>query len=254
MKLTLQQHQNRISKMPNPEARIAYFLKNAPNKTIALSTAENVLLCDFFKENAFQCQDRKEITSKDFAYGTPYGSDPYRESMCKLLSDSWGIQNLDPENLYFVGGTSAALECLAFALFQPGDIAITPAPIWYGFPWCFDQRPKMKLEPFQLIDGGIGNFRLTLGDVKRAYKEHADQGQAPKVLVLTNPNNPLGVNYSKKTLEEIYTWVLTETKMHIISDEIYAFSQTQSATDPAFASAYTLRRPTQAKSTSSECI
>ncbi|WP_323179583.1 aminotransferase class I/II-fold pyridoxal phosphate-dependent enzyme [Streptomyces sp. NBC_00654] len=46
--------------------------------------------------------------------------------------------------------------------------------------------------------------------------------------MLTNPHNPLGVNYDKKLLEDICRWAL-DKQMHIVSDEIYAHSQSTGA-------------------------
>lgn len=66
------------------------------------------------------------------------------------------------------------------------------------------------------------NFELTLEAVQAAYDSAEPK---PKVLVLTNPHNPLGINYELSLLEELYTWVLNETQMHIISDELYCHSQ-----------------------------
>jgi aspartate/methionine/tyrosine aminotransferase len=45
------------------------------------------------------------------------------------------------------------------------------------------------------------------------------------VLLLTNPENPLGINHKQETLEAIYAWAMSKTAMHIISDEIYLHCQ-----------------------------
>ncbi|MCP4349905.1 MAG: pyridoxal phosphate-dependent aminotransferase [Desulfobacterales bacterium] len=233
-----QEHQRLLNLMFNPEQRVAYYLQHIAPEMIDLSTAENVLLFDFYQKNAFDCEKRDKMEVKDILYATPYGSDEYRKSVAELLRKSWELKKLDWNDLFAVSGVSAALECLAFALFKKGDAAIFPAPLWYGFPWSFDQRPEMKFVPFQLEAAGIGKFELTLEDVMRAYDETTPN---PRVLVLTNPNNPLGVNYTKELLERIYAWALKETDMHIISDEIYFFSQpTTNADTPPFVNAWTL--------------
>ena len=58
-------------------------------------------------------------------------------------------------------------------------------------------------------------------------------------MVLTNPHNPLGLNYNKDLLESIYTYVLEKTPLHIISDEIYCHSQVLGKYDE-FISAFAL--------------
>jgi aspartate/methionine/tyrosine aminotransferase len=87
---------------------------------------------------------------------------------------------------------------------------------------------------------GKDRYRLTLDRLIEAYEARQKAGHRPRLLVLTNPHNPLGVNYDKKLLEEIYAWVMAYTDMHIISDEIYCHSQLDTAKTP-FTSAVTLR-------------
>ncbi|MCG8637918.1 MAG: aminotransferase class I/II-fold pyridoxal phosphate-dependent enzyme, partial [Desulfobacterales bacterium] len=174
-----------------------------------------------------------------------YGSDAFRESIALLLGESWGINNLDKDDVFTVSGVSAALECLAFALFRKGDGAILPAPLWYGFPWSLVDRPGMNFYPFSIEKQGAETaFELTLEDIRRAYN---DTTPSPRVLILTNPGNPLGTNYPEKLLDEIFHWVLNCTDMHIISDEIYGFSQVDTGKEKVpFKSAFSLDAYTKA--------
>jgi len=226
--------QNKLSSIINVERKIATYIQEAAPETINLSTAENVLLFDFYKNSIFNWQNRNAITLNDLRYPQQiFGSAAYQQSLADFLNNTWGSQLIEANDIYAVGGVSAALECLAFCLGEKGDSVISPAPLWYGFPWCFTQRAEMKFVPFYLTAAGIKNFQLTLEDVKKIYN---DTNPKPRLLVLTNPNNPLGGNYSKELLEEIYDWVLKNTEMHIISDEIYFFSQATAGVSfvPAF--------------------
>ena len=204
------------------EERVAHYRSLVAPDSVNLSTAENILLFDFYKDHLFNAT--KPFTVGDLRYPSKfYGSNAFLDSWASFLNQAWGGGNwLTAQDVYAVGGTSAALECLAFILGTPGDSAISPAPLWYGFPWSFAQRPRVSFVPFDLAEKGIDKFVLTLEDVKRAYNSVRPQ---PKFLVLTNPNNPLGGNYPRETLNAIYKWVLEETQMHIISDEIYFLSQ-----------------------------
>lgn len=224
MNYSAEYHLNQLYKIVNPESRAAYYCKHIDTKAIDLSTAENVLLMKFYQKHIFNGEQCGGIDQSVIRYPVEYGSDAYRESIAELLKQSWGVENLDKDDVFAVSGVSAALECLSFSLFQKGDGAIFPAPLWYGFPWCLVDRPGMNFYPFQVEKqrGSKTKFELSLEDIRRAYN---DTVPSPKVLVLTNPNNPLGVNYSKELLEEIYHWILNSTDMHIISDEIYGFSQ-----------------------------
>jgi aspartate/methionine/tyrosine aminotransferase len=76
--------------------------------------------------------------------------------------------------------------------------------------------------------------------IKESYEKVLERlGIEPRALVLTNPQNPVGLNYAPELLEDTYQWVLQHTGMQIISDEIYAHSQVQGGY-PRFVSALAL--------------
>lgn len=58
-----------------------------------------------------------------------------------------------------------------------------------------------------------------------AYENCMEQtgGKPPKILLLSHPNNPLGVCYPPHVIRECIDWSI-ENKVHLISDEIYAGS------------------------------
>ncbi|MCG8634335.1 MAG: aminotransferase class I/II-fold pyridoxal phosphate-dependent enzyme, partial [Desulfobacterales bacterium] len=244
--MDLEFHLKQLYTIASPEHRAAYYCQYIDTDAIDLSTAENVLLFDFYKETLFNPDVRGPVDESVIRYpGEIYGSDAFRESIALLLGESWGINNLDKDDVFTVSGVSAALECLAFALFRKGDGAILPAPLWYGFPWSLVDRPEMNFYPFSIEKQGAETaFELTLEDIRRAYN---DTTPSPRVLILTNPGNPLVTNYPEKLLDEIFHWVLNCTDMHIISDEIYGFSQVDTGKEKVpFKSAFSLDAYTKA--------
>ena len=188
---------------------------------INLSTAENVLIFDQLKQ---LFEQQLDFTEPDAQYVSKTRRDKLHELIANFLSDSYGLSpggnRLVRDNVVGLSGVSAALESLAFSLCSPGDSVLTPSPCWQGFDWCFSYRPKTKLIKF--LRSSDRPFELTPQGVIDAYNRESAK---PKVLLLTNPDNPLGVNHKQETLESIYEWVMRETEMHIISDEIYFNSQ-----------------------------
>ncbi len=216
MKYNQEHHLNRFGTMINPEQRAAYYKKHIDSESTNLSTAENILLLDFYQERVFN--EFAPIESEDLRYPSEvFGSHELRASVAEFLGGQWNLRKekeISVENVFAVSGVSAALEILSFSLFKPKDEVLIPAPMWYGFPWSFRQRPQMNFVPFDT--GG----QLNLGDVKRAVKRNPNA----KLLVITNPNNPLGYNCDRDNLNEIYDFFLEDKTRHIISDEIYACS------------------------------
>jgi aspartate/methionine/tyrosine aminotransferase len=214
--------------LSDPEERTRRYSRSDP-ELINLSVAENVLIYDYLSTRVFE---KIHIGREDIKYQPSPGSDHLRKLLAEFL-DGQFAPGVTYENLFAVAGVSGALECLAFVLFD-GETerqVLTPAPCWQGFRWCFEQRPRGQLVTFKT------NGQLTLDEVKAAFQDNPN----PRALVLTNPHNPLGINYKKDNLEAIYRYVLDEhPSTHIVSDEMYAFSQTGAQGQPAFVGAMQL--------------
>ena len=60
-------------------------------------------------------------------------------------------------------------------------------------------------------------------ELEMTHEELTRQGLNVKLLLLTNPNNPLGTVYSAKVIKNCIDWARGK-KMHVIVDEIYALS------------------------------
>lgn len=192
-------------------------------------------------------------------YLSPYGSDSLRRLMAERLSKSFNAP-VCPEDLFGTAGVSSALELIALGLQLPlgdgkeapvpiGSTVLVPAPFWQGFVWSLEQVPRLTCIPVDVIKPDR-TFELTVDDLDKAYNEVIRKREpAPRLLVLTNPHNPLGVNYDPDLLKQIYDWALAKRpEMHIISDEMYCHSQLEGAT-PGFKSALQL---TEGRN-SSEC-
>ncbi len=221
----------------DPEHRLAVHQELYPEVT-NLATAENVLVYPSLRDNVFE--QLGVLEQRDVKYAPSYGSAEIRADIAAMLRPALS-PDLTADDIFGTSGVSAALECLAFALreggvLRSGDGVLLPAPYWQGFNWCFEQRPELRCVPVHLRELGEEHFDLTLEDIQHVYRT---QPEPPKLLVLTNPNNPLGDNYGKDLLESVYRWVLNETGMHIISDEMYAHSQLNGA-GPEFVSALEL--------------
>jgi len=78
------------------------------------------------------------------------------------------------------------------------------------------------IEPFgfSVVDRTNGPTPSDLGHAFNKAKQH---GYNPKFLLLTNPNNPLGVVYRAQTIQNAAEWC-RKRNMHLIMDECYALS------------------------------
>jgi aspartate/methionine/tyrosine aminotransferase len=215
-----------LLQIADPEERASRYAAHDPALT-KLSVAENVLIYEYLRERVFA--KARVLDLEDTKYTTSFGDLALRQGIAALLTRAFGVP-VAPGHVFGVSSVSSALECLAFAVLSPGDQVLVPAPCWQGFKWCFEQRPGCELVPFQTV-----NHQITAADVTAALTLYP----RARALVLTNPHNPLGINYAKQNLEEIYALLETRKDLHIISDEMYCLSQTAAAR-PAFVSAFAL--------------
>jgi aspartate/methionine/tyrosine aminotransferase len=218
-----------ISGIVGPDQRAAYYKAFINPEVVNLSTAENILLLDFYNEKVFN--DLGPVGVENIRYPLPHvwGRDNYLQSLQDFFNHQWNV-SVSSTDIFAASGVVAALELLVLALFKPGDEVLLPAPLWYGFHWSFSQTAGLKFIPFP-IDGGVN---LTGANVKNALDKYPNA----RLLVLTNPHNPLGTNYTREQLEEVYSIFLEKPDRHIISDEIYACSQVKNK--DAFVSALSL--------------
>src|SRR3990167_460791 len=101
--------QKQLSQIVDVEQRISTYCQAQPIGTIDLSTAENVLLFDFYQEHVFDWQHRSPMTVDDTRYPRQiYGSQSYQKSWVEFLDKAWGGGSILSENdVYGVGGVSA---------------------------------------------------------------------------------------------------------------------------------------------------
>jgi 1-aminocyclopropane-1-carboxylate synthase len=78
-----------------------------------------------------------------------------------------------------------------------------------------------------IIPFGFNVANATVGptekDLNLAYIEAMSKGLTPKFVLLTNPNNPLGVIYKSQIIKDTIEWA-RKRNLHTIVDEIHALS------------------------------
>ncbi len=205
-------------------------------KITPLHVAENILLFDHL-EKWFTADCA--IKPEDFKYQTSFGPEALRGEIATFLNRGFAPDPvLDAGEVSLFSGTRCALEVSARVIFedQGGSRGVLmPAPYWQGFKWIYEDMLGGRIYPVPLLSKD--DFALTLAEIRAAYDRCEPR---PRALVLTNPNNPLGINYRSQLLEEIYHWALEETEMQVFSDEIYAHCQVEAIRRSAFKSALAL--------------
>ncbi|EPY30512.1 tyrosine aminotransferase [Angomonas deanei] len=138
-----------------------------------------------------------------------------------LTSEATKAQLL-PENVALTCGGTHAISAAVAAICNPGDNIIVPAP---GFPTygtaCRSYGVEIrfyKLHPER-------NFEADVADIEALRDDRT------RMIVMTNPSNPCGSNYSRAHVQEMVE-VAEKLKLPLLSDEIYAGLVFQNEANP----------------------
>ncbi len=145
-------------------------------------------------------------------YAEAAGIEPLRRSIAEFNKRHFDM-DVRPENIIIGPGTKSLLFLL-FSILE--GTFVVPVPSWIGYTplLTFAKKEYRTLE----LDASE-NYRLNPEKLDAMFADI--EGTA--ILVLNHPNNPSGVVYSKKELQDI-TDVCRKHNALVISDEIYALT------------------------------
>lgn len=144
-------------------------------------------------------------------YGYTMATDGYYQAMIDWLSRRQGWQ-VEREWISHAPGVVPGLGFLLLALTEPGDKVIIQTPVYYPFKRVIEAHGRTVLaNPLQYKDG---RYEMDLEDLARKV-------DGAKVLILSNPHNPVGRVWTREELEGLGD-VCTEAGVVVISDEVHA--------------------------------
>ena len=131
------------------------------------------------------------------------------DDLRRAISYKYDYYNM--ENVIVTVGTTEGLSTIIKSVIYPGDEVLIPTPGYVGY------------EPLVHIEGGIvvkvdvsqHEFRVTRALLDNGYSDKT------KMLLLSNPNNPTGLIYSKEEMDIIHDFVL-EKDILLVADEVYS--------------------------------
>ncbi|GAX77345.1 hypothetical protein CEUSTIGMA_g4791.t1 [Chlamydomonas eustigma] len=190
-----------------------------PEGVISIVVAENKLGAPLVHERLLQC--RPPPNDVLFYTKDMNGYQRLRKAISGLMSRTFmkGLE-VDPDHLTVLAGAGAILDNLMWCIGAPGEGVLIPRPYYPAFDNDLQIRCGMEPIPFDLC-GAQGES--VSHQLDKAAADAASRGSPVKVLLLTNPNNPLSTIYTRDTLLEALRWCLAN-RVHVVSDEIYAMS------------------------------
>lgn len=188
-----------------------------PEGYINLGTAENHLLYDLIEPKLNKGGYMREHHTH---YAALHGMEEFRQALAAFLGQTTGV-DMQANQIAVGSGASAILDMMMYAICEPGDGVLIPAPYYAGFD--HDLKTRVQVEPIPALTKPADGFRLSRKILQDALLMAGRRHIKVRALLLSNPNNPLGQVYDEDTLRMIVNFA-REHGLELISDELYARS------------------------------
>ncbi|MBO4365817.1 MAG: pyridoxal phosphate-dependent aminotransferase [Eggerthellaceae bacterium] len=148
-------------------------------------------------------------------YTPAQGAPAVRSTIADSLNRRFGTQ-YTAGNLYLTCGAAASLNICLRALVNPGDEVVVVAPFFPEYRvWIEGNGATLVMVPARESD-----FQIDADALASALNERT------KAVIINSPNNPVGVVYSRKTLEATADVLRQASKrvghpIYLMSDEPY---------------------------------
>ncbi len=224
-----------------------YCQSTAPDGALQLSVAENQMLEDLLVPALTKFSKSRDTFPADGIYYQPtHGRESLRNALKGYLEtlldlDQEADGTIDPDGMVVGAGCNAVLENLCVSLAEPGQGVMIPLPYYAAFEFDLGSRAELKVVPVPTMehssyDVGSGEspppeaYYLSRAALDAAKQKSIEEnGIEPRILLISHPQNPLGICYPPSVVKEAIDWC-KENKIHLISDEIYAGSVYQKDT------------------------
>lgn len=144
--------------------------------------------------------------------GYPATPGSYWDSIISWLDRRHGFK-VSRDELTFTPGVVKGLALAVNFFTRPGDKIVIQPPVYHPFKMVIEGNGRIVI-PNPLIDRG-DRYEMDLeGLALIAAKEH------PRMMVLCNPHNPIGIQWDAETLKEVAR-IARENSMIVVSDEIH---------------------------------
>ncbi|CAN9469142.1 unnamed protein product [Alternaria alternata] len=203
-----------------------------PGGHVNLGVAENNLMRAELEEYVVE---HVQMAGSNATYDDgPVGSARLRAALAKLLSAQLKTARpVQASQIAVTNGVSSALEHVAWALADPGDVFLLGRP-YYG-EVTLALRPRVRT--VAVTFGATDPFsQAAVGCYEEALERAHACGLVVRGLLLCSPHNPLGRCYPREVLCALVA-LCAKHGLHLVSDEIYALSVWR---EPGFTSVLSL--------------
>src|SRR6516164_232879 len=126
-----------------------------------------------------------QLNSGDVKYAPADGLPDLKKAIIRYMEDHYH-HSPGPQNVVASSGAKQSIMVLLYAILEPKEEVIFPAPFWVSYPEMVKLAGGVPV-PVVARDGG---FEPTVDEIAEAV------GPYTKAIILNSPNNPSGAVYS----------------------------------------------------------
>jgi aspartate aminotransferase len=149
------------------------------------------------------------LNTGDVKYTPSAGTASLRKAAARYTEENYG-RKAAVENVIISAGAKQTLFNLLFALVNPGDEVIVPAPYWVSYPEMIRMTGGVPVIVPAPLETHIPRAEDLLGAVTGRTK----------AILLNSPNNPSGALYPAELVEEIVRYC-ERRDIWLLADDIY---------------------------------
>jgi aspartate aminotransferase len=184
----------------------AKAMKKAGENVIALAAGEP----DFNTPDHIVAAAKRALDEGFTRYTPASGMPELRAAWAEEVGRKRHV-SYEPKQLIVTAGGKQAIFNIVYALVDPGDEVIIPAPYWVSYP---EQVQAIGAKPVILQTISDQDFKISPQALREAITERT------RLLILNSPSNPTGTVYTRAELQDLAE-VLVEKGVPVLSDEVY---------------------------------
>lgn len=150
-----------------------------------------------------------QLHTGDVKYAPADGLPALKKAIIRYTEDHYG-KLVSPDNIVVSSGAKQSIMVLLYAILEPKDEVIFPAPYWVSYP----EMVKLAGGVPVAVTPEDGTFHPKVAEIAEVV------GPYTKAIILNSPNNPCGVMYSKDFIGEIVE-LCEKRSLYLIMDDLY---------------------------------
>ncbi|MEY8716247.1 pyridoxal phosphate-dependent aminotransferase [Francisella philomiragia] len=199
--------QNVSTSPTNAMAALAKQIKDQGHDVISLAIGEP----GFSSPDIIKQAGIEAINNNITKYTNVDGLKELREAVSARYKREYGV-DFAADQICITSGAKHSLHNIFNCILEEGDEAIFFAPYWVSYP---DMIALTGAKPVVVKTKFENSFEIDVTDLEKHITEKT------KAVIINSPNNPTGLIYSRKCIEDLANLLRKYPNIWIIGDDIY---------------------------------